>query len=109
MHSLLAKALQLDPENARAAYYEAALLRMENHAAEAAEKLERLSARFPRDRFVWNQLGECYLALHQTASARAAFEKTLEIDPDDITALYFLPQVYGNLGLPDVAAQTNIT
>ncbi len=109
MHSLLAKALELNPGNARALYYQAVLQRMEGHPAEAVEKLSRLSARYPRDRYVWNQLGECYTALHEPAKARAAFEKVLEIDPDDITALYFLVQVYRELGLKDQVTQANAT
>ncbi len=39
----------------------------------------------------------------------ATFEKTLEIDPDDITALSFMPQIYQALGKPNLAAQSNVT
>lgn len=109
MHSLLARALNLNSGNARALYYQAVLQRMEGHALEAANKFLQLSIRYPRDRYVWNQLGECYMALHEPAQARAAFERVLEIDPDDITALYFRAQAYRELGLNDLVAEANNT
>ncbi len=107
MDALLSKALDVDPENSRARYYRGVLLRMQNRPAQAAENFRRLLPRFPRDRFVWNQLGECYLAMDQLEAARLAFETTLQIDPDDITALYFALEVYRKLKLQDLAQHTN--
>jgi Flp pilus assembly protein TadD len=49
----------------------------------------------PRSSRAWNNLGMAYVARHDSAAARAAFEQALRIDPRYAKAL-------GNLNLIDV-------
>jgi len=63
MHSLLDRALALNPTNARAVYYKGALLRLAAKPAAALELFKMIEPRFPRDRLILNQMGECYRAL----------------------------------------------
>lgn len=108
MHRLLDKALVIDPNNARAAYYKAALLRLEDKPAEALRLLEQIEARYPRDRLILNQMGKCYLSLGRHSEACAVFERVLAIDPDDITALYFVSEGYKKTGNTKLANETNL-
>ena len=109
MHALLDKALALNPTNARALYYKGALLRLAARPAEALEAFRVIEPRFPRDRLILNQMGECYRAMGNHAAARNMFDRTLQIDPDDITALYFAVDAYRQMGLGDAADRTNLT
>ena len=109
IHSLLDKALTINPDNARAAYYKGALLRLENKPAEALERFKQIEPRYPRDRLILNQMGKCYQALGKNGEACAMFERVLAIDPDDITALYFVIEGYRQTGNPNLARETNLT
>jgi tetratricopeptide (TPR) repeat protein len=107
MHKLLDKARTINPNNARATYYQGALLRMEGRPADALERFKLVAQRYPRDRFTLNQMGECYQSLGNHAEARKIFEQVVAIDPDDITALYFVLDSYRNTGAVDIAEKTN--
>jgi tetratricopeptide (TPR) repeat protein len=109
MHRLLDKALTINPSNGRATYYKGALLRMENKPAEALERFRQIESRYPRDRLILNQMGKCYQALGKHSEACAVFERVLAIDPDDITALYFVIEGYRQTGDPNLANETNVT
>ncbi len=109
MHKLLDKAITINPGNARAVYYKGALLRMENKPAEALERFKQIEPRYPRDRMILNQMGKCYQALGKQSEACAVFERVLAIDPDDITALYFVIEGYRQTGNPNLAQETNLT
>ncbi len=108
MHRLLGQALRINPDNARAIYYQGALLRMENKPAAALERFKLIEPRYPRDRLILNQMGKCYQALGQHAEARSFFERVLEIDPDDITALYFILDAYRFTGAVALVEKTNV-
>ncbi len=107
MHKLLDKARAINPNNARATYYQGALLRMEGRPGDALERFKLVAQRYPRDRFTLNQMGECYQSLGNHAEARKIFEQVLAIDPDDITALYFVLDSYRNTGAVDLAERVN--
>lgn len=109
VHALLDKALRINPGNARAVYYKGALLRLENNPAEALELFKQIEPRYPRDRLILNQMGKCYQALGKHGEACAVFERVLAIDPDDITALFFVIEGYRRSGKPDLAKETNVT
>jgi tetratricopeptide (TPR) repeat protein len=107
MRKLLEKALAINPKNLRAIYYQGALLNLENKPAEALERLKLVEQGFPRDRMTLDQIGKSYLALGKAAEAQATFEKVLAIDPDDITALYFILNAYRATGANRQADLTN--
>ena len=107
MRKLLDKALAINPNNLRAIYYQGALLNLENKPAAALERFKLVEQRFPRDRMTLNQMGKAFLALSKPAEAQAMFEKVLAIDPDDITALYFILNAYRGTGAYRLADITN--
>ncbi len=109
IHKLLDKAIAHNPANARALYYKGALLKMENKPDEALERFRQIEQRYPRDRMILNQMGKCYQALGMQAEACRMFERVLAIDPDDITALYFVIEGYRQTGNLNLANDTNIT
>ncbi|MBX7223319.1 MAG: tetratricopeptide repeat protein [Blastocatellia bacterium] len=79
----LTQALALEPQHPRARYW-LALLRIKRFQyTEAVTILRQLSVEFPRDRQVWMQLGNLFLLQYQDGEAMTAFQKVLEIDPDD--------------------------
>ncbi len=107
MHELLDRALAINPDNARAKYYKGAILRMAGKPAEALEYFNQIEPRYPRDRNLLNQMGECFQALGKYAEARRMFERVLTIDPDDITALYYIIEAYRRTGAQELAEKTN--
>lgn len=109
MHALLDTALSLDVENARAMYYKGALLRMSRKPAEALEWFRRIEPKYPRDRLILSQMGECYKAMRQPGEALKMFERVLQVDPDDITALYFAIDSYGQVGAFEKSEKTRTT
>jgi tetratricopeptide (TPR) repeat protein len=59
---------------------------LENFRLEGIEIMEELSARYPEDAEIWQQLGEVYFhngdqALLPRDRARSAFERAMELDP----------------------------
>src|SRR5260370_40193997 len=80
---------------------------MEGRPGDALERFKLVAQRYPRDRFTLNQMGECYQLLGNHAEARKIFEQVIVIDPDDITALYFVLDSYRNTGAIEIAARAN--
>ena len=95
---LLDAALKLDPNNARARYVHALLLRSQGKSLEAAAELAKLAQEYPRDREVNRQLGQTLYALGRIAEARNAFEAIIAVDPTDFGAYQFLSPIYQSEG-----------
>ena len=95
---LLDAALKIDPDNPRARYVHALLLRSQNKPTEAAAELAKLAHEYPRDREVARQLGQTLFALGRIAEAKLAFEAIVEVDPTDFGAYQFLSPIYLSLG-----------
>jgi Flp pilus assembly protein TadD len=100
---LLDAALKLDPNNARARYIHALLLRSLKRSVEAASELARLAQEYPRDREVARQLGQTLYALGRIAEARVAFEAIINVDPTDFGAYQFLSPIYQSEGQTEKA------
>ena len=95
---LLDAALKLDPNNARARYIHALLLRSQGKSVQAAAELATIAQEYPRDREVNRQLGQTLYALGRIAEARNAFEAIIAVDPTDFGAYQFLSPIYQSEG-----------
>ena len=100
---LLDAALKLDPNNPRARYIHALLLRSLKRSIEAASELAKLAQEYPRDREVARQLGQTLYALGRIAEARVAFEAIINVDPTDFGAYQFLSPIYQSEGQTEKA------
>jgi tetratricopeptide (TPR) repeat protein len=109
LHQLLDKAIAINPGNARAVYYKGVLLKMENKPEASLKLFQQIERRYPRDRLILNQMGKSYQALGMQAEACKLFERVLAIDPDDVTALYYLIEGYRRTGKQNLATNTNVT
>jgi Flp pilus assembly protein TadD len=100
---LLDAALKLSPNNPRARYIHALLLRSLKRSVEAASELAKLAQEYPRDREVARQLGQTLYALGRIAEARVAFEAIVNVDPTDFGAYQFLSPIYQSEGQTEKA------
>jgi Tfp pilus assembly protein PilF len=100
---LIDAALALKPDLARALFQRARIHRQRGELAEAEADIRRVLADFPRDRLSLQQLGELSKIKRDFAAAREAFERVLQIDPEDASAHYNLMLIYRKLGLNDQA------
>jgi tetratricopeptide (TPR) repeat protein len=94
----LEKALALNPDLASAHYFLALALKARGRYDDALGHLRAAASRFPRDRVVRNQIGRILFLQRRHQEAIAEFEKTLVIDPEDLTAHYNLMLCYRALG-----------
>ncbi|HEU4401939.1 MAG TPA: tetratricopeptide repeat protein [Candidatus Polarisedimenticolia bacterium] len=95
---LLERALALDPRLGSGHYFLALALKARGRYDDALEHLRAAADRFPRDRVVRNQIGRILFLKRRHAEAIAEFERTLRIDPEDLTAHYNLMLCYRALG-----------
>jgi Tfp pilus assembly protein PilF len=97
---VLEKALELSPKLARANYFYATVLREQGYYDEAITHLRLVTSEYPQDRVVSDDLGHILFLQHKYAQAKAQFEHTLTIDPEDLEANYNLMLCYTGLGDP---------
>ncbi len=95
---VLDKALQLSPQLARAHYFYSRVLRDEGKYPESIAQLQLVSAQYPSDRVVRNDLGRVLFLERRYAQARDEFLKAIAIDPEDLEANYNLMLCYTGLG-----------
>jgi Flp pilus assembly protein TadD len=95
---VLDKALQLAPKLARANYFYATVLKQQGDYDGAIAHLRLVSEQYPQDRVVSDDLGRVLFLQHKYAEAKAQFEHTLTIDPEDLEANYNLMLCYTGLG-----------
>jgi tetratricopeptide (TPR) repeat protein len=96
----LEKALQLNPSDYRALYYEGVVLRQMGKLAEATEIQKRVLAVFPRARQALQEAGYVYYLQGNYEAALAEFKNLGSVNPDDLTAHYYLGTIYTKLGMP---------
>jgi tetratricopeptide (TPR) repeat protein len=99
------RALDLDPQNARAMFYRALAERGEGNLALAAGDLERVETGFPKSADVHRELGLTYFLLGWNQRAVSEYESAQSCDPDDLNAHYYLAVLYRRLGMRDKADQ----
>ncbi len=98
------KALSLDPNNARALYYDGLLQRRAGNTAQEIADFRKVVEMFPQSRDARRELGITYYQQKNEHAALEQFEALQKIDPDDLAAHYNLSILYRRMGMKDKAA-----
>ena len=101
----LDQALAKNPKSQRAAYYQGHIFRLQNRLDDAIRCLEPVVTAYPRFRQARQELGYAYFLKKQYQPARTQFEALQAINPDDLTAHYYLSIIYDSLGMKQDAAR----
>ena len=72
----------------------------------AIAHLQRAILQFPRDTRVRNELGRMYFLKREYETALTQFQKTVEVDPEDLDAHYNMMRCYRALKNPSMAAKS---
>jgi tetratricopeptide (TPR) repeat protein len=99
------KALTLDPNNARALYYDGLLQRRAGNTEQEIADFRKVVEMFPESRDARRELGISYYQQRDEHNALEQFEALQRIDPDDLTAHYNLSILYRRMGRPKEAAR----
>lgn len=100
---LLQKALQLSPSYARALYYKGVILRLQGNLENASSALREVVRQFPGFLQGREELGYVFYLQKNFSLSINEFEAAKAINPDDVTACYYLSIGYAALGKPDLA------
>jgi tetratricopeptide (TPR) repeat protein len=103
--NLLQEALALSPGYARALFYKGVILRLQNRLDEAMASLMEVVKQYPAMRQGHQELGYVLYLKKDYQKAAKEFEGVKDINPDDITACYYLSVIYPNLGEPRKAEE----
>jgi tetratricopeptide (TPR) repeat protein len=103
--AMIGKALQLDPNNARALYYDGLLQRRAGNTEKEIDDFRRVVQMYPDSRDARRELGITYYQQNDVKAALEQFEALQQIDPDDLAAHYNLSILYHRLGMREQAAR----
>ncbi|HKD06165.1 MAG TPA: tetratricopeptide repeat protein [Bryobacteraceae bacterium] len=92
------KALALQPRLPRAEFFLSQIQKAAGDYDGAYQSLIACTSQYPRDRVALNQLGRILFLERRYADAVAAFQRTLDVDPEDVQAHYNLMLCYRGLG-----------
>ena len=95
---LLQEALHHSPASARALFYRGVIFRLQNRLDQAIKDFLEVSRQYPKFRQVREELGYAYYLRKDFPSAIRQFESAKAINPDDITACYYLSISYARVG-----------
>ncbi len=82
----------------KTAFFRAAVAKDEARLDDAERDLKSVLSKFPLDRVAWNNLGSIEWLAARYPQAIEAYQKTLAIDSEDLTAHYNLMRVYRAVG-----------
>jgi thioredoxin-like negative regulator of GroEL len=99
------RALALDPNNARALYYDGLLQRRAGNTEHEIADFRKVVEIFPQSRDARRELGITYYQQKDEKAAMEQFEALQQIDPDDLVAHYNLSILYRRMGKPKEAAE----
>ncbi|KAA6460451.1 tetratricopeptide repeat protein [Acidobacteria bacterium AB60] len=99
------KALTLDPDSARALYYDGLLQRRAGNTQQEIADFRRVVEKFPQSRDARRELGITYYQQKDEHAALEQFEALQQIDPDDLVAHYNLSILYRRMGKSEKAAE----
>jgi tetratricopeptide (TPR) repeat protein len=97
--------LQLQPSLPRAEFFLSQIQKAAGDYEGAYQSLMSCTAQYPRDRVALNQLGRVLFLARRYAEAVPVFERTLQVDPEDVQAHYNLMLCYRGLGRNTEAAR----
>jgi tetratricopeptide (TPR) repeat protein len=100
----IGKALSIDPNNARAHYYDGLLQRRAGNTKAEIADFSKVVEMFPQSRDARRELGITYYQQNNNAAAIEQFEALQKIDPDDLAAHYNLSILYRRVGKKEEAA-----
>ena len=99
----LEKALRLSPGLARAEYFLALVQKADGDYDGAVQSLRIVTAQYPRDRVVLDQLGRILFLQRKYAEAVPVLKSVFDVDPEDLQGHYTMMLVYRGLGQADLA------
>lgn len=102
---LLDKALQLKPGYPRAIFYKGVIFRLQNQLDAAIQQLAQVVRQYPNVRQGHQELGYAFYLQKNFDGAIGQFEAVKQINPDDVTACYYLFISYGKTGQTEKAQQ----
>ncbi len=99
------KALEVNPALGRIWYFKALIEMADGEYDAALKSLAVVTAKYPRDRVVWNQVGRLLFLKRQYKESIDALKKVAAIDPEDLQMHYTAMLAYGGLGDAKSAAR----
>lgn len=99
------KAMRINPSLGRIYFFKALAQKAEGDYDGALESLRRVTAQYPRDRVVLNQIGRIAFLKRDYQAAVEALRGALAVDPEDVQAHYTLMLCYRGLGDTEKAAR----
>ncbi|MDA1193357.1 MAG: tetratricopeptide repeat protein, partial [Candidatus Poribacteria bacterium] len=102
---LLDKTPPENPHRAKAHYFLAQVHKARGDLDDAMAELTIAVKQYPNDRNIRNSIGRTLYLKRDFKGAIASYEKTLAIDPEDLTAHYNMMQAYRGLGNNDKARE----
>jgi tetratricopeptide (TPR) repeat protein len=101
----ITRALKLDPQSARAHYYDGLLQRRAGNTPKEIADFKYVADMFPQSRDARRELGITYYQQKRDKEAIEQFEALQGIDPDDLVAHYNLSILYRRNGKPAEARE----
>jgi tetratricopeptide (TPR) repeat protein len=101
----LNQALEKNPSSLRAVFYKGLIYRLENRLTDAVTYLQPVVKAYPRFRQARQELGYAYYLQKKYQPAREQFEALQSINPDDLSAHFYLSLIYTQLGMKKEAAE----
>jgi len=92
------KALELQPQLPRGEFFLSQIQKAAGDYDGAYRSLVACTSQYPRDRVALNQLGRILFLERRYADAVSVFQRTLDVDPEDVQAHYNLMLCYRGLG-----------
>ncbi len=92
------KALQIDSSLGRIWYFKALIEKADGDYDAALKSLAVVTAKYPRDRVVWNQVARLQFLKRQYKESIGALAKVQAIDPEDLQMHYTAMLAYRGLG-----------
>lgn len=96
-----------NPHRAKVHFFYATVQESYGNYDVAIQHLEQATSLFPRDTRVRNKLGRMYFLKREFNKALVQFQKTLEVDPEDLDAHYNMMRCYRALKNPSMAAKSH--